>query len=211
MYEVNRSVFLLIPLDPFWNWLKSLPGNHLDGLTLEDIQADANSYLVRPCETADEVWDEIEARFEDIFAAELADWCEDESEWPDLDADIFNEWFDIQLSTVITDLEHEPIAREELENSAPRLMAVLNPLKVTLTNFEAGKTQSRRAAFHPNHEEMGDREVPISQTIYIEADDFAENPPKGFKRLIPGGEVRLRHGYVTKYFSVNSSFYLLGV
>ena len=61
MYEVNRSVFLLIPLDPFWNWLQTLPGNHLDGLTLEDIQADANSYLVRPCETADEVWDEIEA------------------------------------------------------------------------------------------------------------------------------------------------------
>lgn len=92
----------------------------------------------------------------------------------------------------------EGAIREELENSAPRLMAVLNPLKVTLTNFEAGKTQSRRAAFHPNHEEMGDREVPVSQTIYIEADDFAENPPKGFKRLIPGGEVRLRHGYVIK-------------
>ena len=50
-----------------------------------------------------------------FFAAELADWCEDESEWPDLDADIFNEWFDIQLSTVITDLEHEPIAREEFQ------------------------------------------------------------------------------------------------
>ena len=92
----------------------------------------------------------------------------------------------------------EGAIREELENSAPRLMAVLNPLKVTLTNFEAGKTQSRRAAYHPNHEEMGDREVPVSQTIYIEADDFAENPPKGFKRLIPGGEVRLRHGYVIK-------------
>ena len=59
--------------------------------------------------------DEIEARFEDIFAAELADWCEDESEWPDLDADIFNEWFDIQLSTVITDLEHEPLAREAFQ------------------------------------------------------------------------------------------------
>ena len=92
----------------------------------------------------------------------------------------------------------EGAIREELENSAPRLMAVLNPLKVTLTNFEAGKTQSRRATFHPNHEEMGDREIPVSQTIYIEADDFAENPPKGFKRLIPGGEVRLRHGYVIK-------------
>ena len=92
----------------------------------------------------------------------------------------------------------EGAIREELENSAPRLMAVLNPLKVTLTNFEAGKTQSRRAAFHPNHKEMGEREIPVSQTIYIEADDFAENPPKGFKRLIPGGEVRLRHGYVIK-------------
>ena len=92
----------------------------------------------------------------------------------------------------------EGAIREELENSAPRMMAVLNPLKVTLTNFEAGKTQSRRAAFHPNHEEMGEREIPVSQTIYIEADDFAENPPKGFKRLTPGGEVRLRHGYVIK-------------
>ncbi len=92
----------------------------------------------------------------------------------------------------------EGAIREELENSAPRLMAVLNPLKVTLTNFEAGKTQSRHAVFHPNHEEMGEREIPVSQTIYIEADDFAENPPKGFKRLTLGGEVRLRHGYVIK-------------
>ena len=92
----------------------------------------------------------------------------------------------------------EGAIREELENSAPRLMAVLDPLKVTLTNFEADKTQSRSAAFHPNHEEMGSREVPVSPTIYIERDDFAENPPKGFKRLTPGGEVRLRHGYVIR-------------
>lgn len=92
----------------------------------------------------------------------------------------------------------EGAIREELENSAPRLMAVLNPLKVTLTNFEAGKTLSRSAAFHPNHEEMGTREVPISSSIYIEADDFAEIPPKGWKRLTLGGEVRLRHGYVIR-------------
>ena len=92
----------------------------------------------------------------------------------------------------------EGAIREELENSAPRLMAVLDPLKVTLTNFEAGKTQSRSAAFHPNHEEMGSREVPVSPTIYIERDDFAEVPPKGFKRLTLGGEVRLRHGYVIR-------------
>ncbi len=92
----------------------------------------------------------------------------------------------------------EGAIREELEHSAPRLMAVLNPLKVTLTNFEAGKTQSRHAAFHPNVEHFGEREVPISSTIYIEHDDFAEEPPKGWKRLTLGGEVRLRHGYVIR-------------
>ena len=92
----------------------------------------------------------------------------------------------------------EGAIREELENSAPRLMAVLNPLKVTLTNFEQGKTASRSADFHPNHPEMGSREIPIAQTIYIEHDDFAEIPPKGWKRLTLGGEVRLRHGYVIK-------------
>ncbi|QEY23348.1 glutamine--tRNA ligase/YqeY domain fusion protein [Neisseria animalis] len=92
----------------------------------------------------------------------------------------------------------EGAVREELENTSPRLMAVLNPLKVTLTNFADGQTQSRRAAFHPNREDLGERDIPVSRTIYIEADDFAEVPPKGFKRLTPGGEVRLRHGYVIK-------------
>ena len=114
MYEVNRSVFLLIPLDPFWNWLQSLSID-LSEYSLEDLQADANAYLGYPCDYADEVWDEIEARFEEIFAAELADWCEDESEWPDLHPDIFNEWFDIQLSTVVTDLTAEPLARESFQ------------------------------------------------------------------------------------------------
>lgn len=92
----------------------------------------------------------------------------------------------------------EGAIREELEDSAPRMMAVLNPLKVTLTNFQTGLTQSRSAAYHPNHEAMGEREIPISPTLYIEADDFSENPPKGWKRLVPGGEVRLRHSYVMK-------------
>ena len=92
----------------------------------------------------------------------------------------------------------EGAIREELENSAPRMIAVLNPLKVTLTNFDPAQAQSRYAPYHPNHEEMGGRELPISPTLYIEADDFAENPPKGFKRLTPGGEVRLRHSYVMR-------------
>ena len=92
----------------------------------------------------------------------------------------------------------EGAIREELEHTAPRLMAVLNPLKVTLTNYQAGVTQSRTAAFHPNHPEFGERDVPISATIYIEQDDFAEVPPKGWKRLTLGGEVRLRHSYVIR-------------
>ena len=92
----------------------------------------------------------------------------------------------------------EGAVREELENSAPRMMAVLNPLKVTLTNFQTALAESRTAPYHPNREDMGSRELPISSTLYIEADDFSENPPKGFKRLTLGGEVRLRHSYVMK-------------
>ncbi|WP_314308989.1 glutamine--tRNA ligase/YqeY domain fusion protein [Kingella denitrificans] len=92
----------------------------------------------------------------------------------------------------------EGAIREELENSAPRMMAVLNPLKVTLTNFQTALAESRTAPYHPNREDMGSRELPISSTLYIEADDFSENPPKGWKRLTPGGEVRLRHSYVMK-------------
>ena len=78
------------------------------------------------------------------------------------------------------------------------MMAVLNPLKVTLTNFQTALAESRTAPYHPNREDMGSRELPISSTLYIEADDFSENPPKGWKRLTPGGEVRLRHSYVMK-------------
>ncbi|QMT30373.1 glutamine--tRNA ligase/YqeY domain fusion protein [Alysiella filiformis] len=105
----------------------------------------------------------------------------------------------ISKSENIVDMDVlEGAIREDLEHAAPRLMVVLNPLKITLTNFEQGKTQSRTAAFHPNNDSFGEREVPISSTIYIEQDDFAEEPPKGWKRLTLGGEVRLRHGYVIK-------------
>lgn len=115
MYEVNRSVFLLMPLEPFWAWLQSLPNIELNGMTLADLQQDANAYLVPPCDDVDDVWAEIEARYQDIFIAELADWCEDESLWPDLHPEIFNDWFDIQLSTVVTDLARADLAREAFQ------------------------------------------------------------------------------------------------
>ncbi|WP_038328337.1 glutamine--tRNA ligase/YqeY domain fusion protein [Kingella kingae] len=112
---------------------------------------------------------------------------------------LFAKRIGISKSENVVDMDVlEGAIREELANSAPRLMAVVNPLKVTLTNFEVGKTQSRTAAFHPNNDSFGERDVPISSTIYIEQDDFAEEPPKGWKRLTLGGEVRLRHGYVMK-------------
>jgi glutaminyl-tRNA synthetase len=90
----------------------------------------------------------------------------------------------------------EGAIREDLEARAPRVMAIINPLKVTLTNFEGA--QAREADFHPNHPEFGKRVVPISRELFIEADDFAEAPPAGWKRLTLGGEVRLRHSYVMR-------------
>ncbi len=92
----------------------------------------------------------------------------------------------------------EACIREDLEARVPRVMAVVKPLKVIITNFVKGQTQSREADFHPEHPEFGSRLVPFTREIWIEADDFAENPPTGWQRLTPGGEVRLRYSYVVR-------------
>jgi glutaminyl-tRNA synthetase len=96
----------------------------------------------------------------------------------------------------------EGCIREDMETKVPRVMAVINPVKVVLTNFQdaasANPTASRSAGFHPNHPEFGERDVPISREIWIEQDDFSAAPPAGWQRLAPGGEVRLRYSYVIK-------------
>jgi len=92
----------------------------------------------------------------------------------------------------------EGCIREDLETKVPRVMAVVHPLKIVLTNYQAGVTASRSAGFHPNHPEFGEREVFISQEIWVEQDDFSANPPAGWQRLTLGGEVRLRYSYVIK-------------
>ena len=92
----------------------------------------------------------------------------------------------------------EGAVRESLENESPRVIAVLDPIKVTLTNYQDGVTGSRSAPFHPHHPEMGEREIPLAREIYIEREDFAEVPPPKWQRLTPGGEVRLRYSYVIK-------------
>lgn len=91
----------------------------------------------------------------------------------------------------------EGAIREDLEISAPRIMAVLKPLKVVLTNFKNGAT-SRLAGFHPQNSELGERLVELAEEIYIDQDDFMENPMPNWQRLTLGSEVRLRHSYIIK-------------
>ncbi|HOM60207.1 MAG TPA: glutamine--tRNA ligase/YqeY domain fusion protein [Anaerohalosphaeraceae bacterium] len=93
-------------------------------------------------------------------------------------------------------LEH--CLREDLNKTSPRVMAVLNPLKVVLTNYPDGQTEMLEAINNPEDPAAGTRQVPFSKVLYIEQDDFMENPPKKFYRLAPGREVRLRYGYFIK-------------
>ncbi len=93
----------------------------------------------------------------------------------------------------------ESVIREDLDASAPRRMAVLNPLKVTISNYPAGQREDLVAPNHPKFEEMGTRVLPFSREVYIDRGDFMEVAPnKKFKRLVAGGEVRLRNSYVIR-------------
>ncbi|MEG1801621.1 MAG: glutamine--tRNA ligase, partial [Oscillospiraceae bacterium] len=94
-------------------------------------------------------------------------------------------------------LEH--CLRDELNMDAPRRIAVLRPLKVTITNYPEDKTEYFPIANNPNHPEEGTRDVAFTKEIYIEQEDFMENPPGKFFRLKPGGEVRLMGSYIIKF------------
>ena len=98
--------------------------------------------------------------------------------------------------TDVAVLEHS--IREHLNKVAERRMAVLRPLKVVFTNYPEGKVEELEAVNNPEDPSAGSRKVPFSQVVYIERDDFMENPPKKFFRLSPGGEVRLRYAYIIK-------------
>lgn len=88
--------------------------------------------------------------------------------------------------------------REDLNKSVMRIMGVLNPIKVVITNYPENQTEELDCHNNPEDESMGTRKVPFSREIYIERDDFMENPPKKFFRLSPGTEVRLRYAYFIK-------------
>jgi glutaminyl-tRNA synthetase len=93
-------------------------------------------------------------------------------------------------------LEH--FIREDLKLKAPRTMGVLKPLKVVITNYPEGQVEMLDAEINPENPDMGIRQIPFSREIYIEQDDFMENPPKKYFRLFPGNEVRLKHAYFIK-------------
>jgi len=99
----------------------------------------------------------------------------------------YNSTVDINL------LEH--CLREDLNKRAPRVMAVLRPLKVVIENYPEGQVEQMEAINNPEDPSAGTRKVPFSRVLYIERDDFMESPPKKFYRLSPGREVRLRYAY----------------
>jgi len=92
----------------------------------------------------------------------------------------------------------ENCIREELGESAPRRMGVLRPLKIVLSNYPEGQVEMMQALNHPNRPELGTRDMPLSRELFIEQDDFLEDAPRKFFRLKPGGEVRLRFGYIIR-------------
>ena len=89
-------------------------------------------------------------------------------------------------------------ARRELEDAAPRAMAVLDPLAVTITNYAGGQGETVTAPWHPKRPEMGERELEFGPRLAIERADFAASPPPKYRRLSPGAMVRLRHGYIIR-------------
>src|SRR6185295_8854132 len=100
-------------------------------------------------------------------------------------------------STVdIAMLEHA--VREDLNKRAPRVLAVLRPIRVVIENYPEGEVEQLDAVNNPEDAGMGTRQVPFSRVLYIDQDDFREIPPKGFFRLSPGAEVRLRYAYIIK-------------
>ncbi|MCF7908622.1 MAG: glutamine--tRNA ligase/YqeY domain fusion protein [Candidatus Omnitrophica bacterium] len=107
-----------------------------------------------------------------------------------------------KFNSIIDMVVLENTIRQELNKTAPRVMAVLRPLKVVITNYPEGKIEQLEAINNPEDPAMGKRKVPFSKVLYIEQGDFQEDPPKKFFRLSPGKEVRLRYAYFIKCLEV---------
>lgn len=112
MYEVNRSIAILKPRQPFLDWLKSLPGS-LDGqLELAQLRGDCNALLIPAADDYESAEDFVRQHYRALFSAELADWCDDDAFWPELNPALFTEWFDVEIHSVLTYLVDQPLERE---------------------------------------------------------------------------------------------------
>lgn len=100
-----------------------------------------------------------------------------------------------KANSVVDERNLEYFIREDLKLKAPRTMAVLDPIKVVITNYPEGQVEWLDAEINAENPEMGIRKIPFSREIYIEREDFMENPPSKYFRLFPGNEVRLKHAY----------------
>src|SRR3989338_94642 len=107
-----------------------------------------------------------------------------------------------KFNSIVDMVVLENAIRQELNKTTPRVMAVLRPLKVAIVNYPEGKTEELNAVNNPEDPAMGERKVTFSKVLYIEQDDFKENPPKKFFRLSVGVEVRLRYAYFIKCLEV---------
>ncbi len=111
----------------------------------------------------------------------------------------FSELVGVAKRDALTDISLlEYAIREDLNKNAQRVMAVINPIKVVITNYPEGQTEFLEAVNNPEKPESGKRQITFSREVFIEKDDFMENPPKGYHRLVPGGEVRLKYAYIIK-------------
>lgn len=103
-----------------------------------------------------------------------------------------------KANSVVDEQMLEHFIREDLHTKAPRTMAILRPLKVVITNYPEDQVEMLEAENNPDDASMGTRQIPFSREIYIEEEDFMENPPKKYFRLFPGNEVRLKNAYFIK-------------
>jgi hypothetical protein len=113
MYEVNRSVAIIRPKAPFLQWLKTIPGELDPALTLEALGRDCNAMLIPAEDDPAELQKFVLQHYRQLFEAELADWCDEPSYWPEqITPEHFQAWFDVQIHSVLTDLVDDPLERE---------------------------------------------------------------------------------------------------
>lgn len=113
MFEVNRSIALIRPRAPFIAWLKALPGDLEQEMSLDLLGRDCNALLIPPADDHAAAQAFVLRHYRQLFEAELSDWCEDDGLWPEaLSEQLFAEWFEVEIHSILTDLVEEPLERE---------------------------------------------------------------------------------------------------